>query len=427
MVPPALAKFSMSSRSGAKPSSWMSTAYPFWASRTPSTLRNTSDSFPEPAAALATTKPTVALSVLSLAWVMLTQNLLAMIQSSLRRMRYTGCSVATRVCPVMRHHAGMSAGAPGSRATSRKSSPARRVERRKRSSSTSSPQPSSPASHWAATLATRPASGCRHAALVDLLEGSRVEAPRRCIVEDAAVPQSNDAVRVVAGEADLVEARDDRHPLGRHRAKGVEHAGGRLGIEARHGLVRQHNGRFLRERTRNGNPLLLSAREPIRPAIGLVEKADGVETPERLLTIRLHEAAGEDSPRGHGGEATGQHIFDAAQPANEVELLKDHGDLTPGHAEIAPAEAADVASVDLDHAPIGSDEPGEAAKERGLARTARTQDADELARGDFEGHIAERFHAAGVGLGEPGHTHEGAINRATQGAASATRSLRRSR
>src|SRR5215813_12607697 len=200
----------------------------------------------------------------------------------------------------MRHHAGMSAGAPGSRATSRKSSPGPRAERRKRSSSTSSPQPSSPASHWAATLATRPASGCRHAALVDLLEGSRVEAPRRCIVEDAAVPQSNDAVRIVAGEADLVEARDDRHPLGRHRAKGVEHA-------------------------------------------------DGVETPERLLTIRLHEAAGEDSPRGHGGEPTGQHVFDAAQPANEVELLEDHGDLAPRRAEIAPAETTDVASVDLDH------------------------------------------------------------------------------
>src|SRR5262249_14288497 len=155
--------------------------------------------------------------------------------------------------------------------------------------------------------------------------------------------------------------------------------------------------------------------------IGLVEKADGVETPERLLTIRLHEAAGENSPRGHGGEATGQHVFDAAQPANEIELLEDHGDLTPGHAEIAPAEAADVASVDLDPAPIGSDEPGEAAKERGLARAARTQDADELARRDFEGHIAERFHPAGIGRGEAGHAHERTMGRTTQGAASATR------
>src|SRR5215468_858208 len=427
MVPPAFAKLSISSRRGAKPSSWMPSAKPFWASRTPSTLRNTSDSLPEPTAALATTKPTVALSVLSLAWVMLTQNLLAMTQSSLRWMRYTGCSMPTSVWPVMRHHAGMSAGAPGSRAMSRKSSPGPKAERRKRSSSTSSPQPSSPASHWAATLATRSASGRRHAALVDLLEGARIEAPRRRIVEDATVAQGDDTVRVVASEADLVKARDDRDPLGGHRAERVEHAGGRLGIEARHGLVRQDHRRLLCEGARDGDPLLLPTREPIRPAIGLVEEADGVEAPERLLTIRLHEAAGEDPPRRHGGEAASQHVLDAAQPANEVELLEDHGDLAPRRAEIAPAEAADVASVDLDHAPIGSDEPGEAAEERGLARAAWTQNADELARRDLEGHLAECFHAARISLGEAGHAHERAIGRATQGVASATRSQRRSR
>src|SRR5262245_40062644 len=78
MLPPALAKLSISSRSGAKPSSRMSSATPFCARRTPSTLRNTSVSLPEPTAALATTKATVALSPLSLAWVRLTQNRLAM-------------------------------------------------------------------------------------------------------------------------------------------------------------------------------------------------------------------------------------------------------------------------------------------------------------------------------------------------------------
>src|SRR5262249_57054037 len=91
---------------------------------------------------------------------------------------------------------------------------------------------------------------------------------------------------------------------------------------------------------RDGDPLLLPTREPIRPAVGLVEEADGVEAPERLLTIRLHEAAGEDPPRRHGGEAAGQHVLDAAQPANEVGLLEDHGDPAPRRAEIAPPDAA---------------------------------------------------------------------------------------
>ena len=50
-------------------------------------LRKTSVSLPEPAAALAMTKATVALSGLSLAQVRFTQNLAAMAQSSLRWMR----------------------------------------------------------------------------------------------------------------------------------------------------------------------------------------------------------------------------------------------------------------------------------------------------------------------------------------------------
>ena len=49
-------------------------------------LRKTIVSLSEPAAALATTKATVALSVLSLAWVRLTQNL-GHAQISFRRMR----------------------------------------------------------------------------------------------------------------------------------------------------------------------------------------------------------------------------------------------------------------------------------------------------------------------------------------------------
>src|SRR5262249_62134714 len=106
-----------------------------------------------------------------------------------------------------------------------------------------------------------------------------------------------------------------RDPLGSHRAERVEHAGGRLWIEARHGLVGQHYRRFLREGTRDGDPLLLPAREPIRPAVGLVEKTDGVETPERLLTIRLHEAAGGGAPCPPGGAGAGRDGLDGGRAA----------------------------------------------------------------------------------------------------------------
>src|SRR5215468_768181 len=77
--PPALTKFSISSFSGAKPSSRMSSAYPCWESRTPSVLKKTNVCLSDATAALATTKATVALSGSFFADVRLTQNLPAMI------------------------------------------------------------------------------------------------------------------------------------------------------------------------------------------------------------------------------------------------------------------------------------------------------------------------------------------------------------
>src|SRR5512133_3581979 len=73
MVPPALTRFETSSFSGAKPSSWISSAYPFTAMRTASVERNTSVSCAEATEAFATTNPTVALSVSFFACVIETQ------------------------------------------------------------------------------------------------------------------------------------------------------------------------------------------------------------------------------------------------------------------------------------------------------------------------------------------------------------------
>ena len=91
-MPPAFAKLSISSRSGGKPSSWIDSAPPLLARRTPSMLRNTSVSLPEAWAAFASTKPTVARSVSSLLCVRLTQNLPGIVQPSFRRIKYTGGS-----------------------------------------------------------------------------------------------------------------------------------------------------------------------------------------------------------------------------------------------------------------------------------------------------------------------------------------------
>src|SRR6266436_128488 len=279
---------------------------------------------------------------------MLTQNLLAMIQSSLRWMIYTGCCVDMRVCPVMRHQAGMSAGAPGSSATSLSRAPGFIAVRRLRSSSTSSPHPSSPAFHSSATLATGASASRRDTPFVNLLQGARVEGPGRRVLEDSAIAKRDDAVDVVCGQADLVQARDDGHATSRHRPQRVEHGRGRLRIKARHRLVGENDRGLLGQRTRYGDALLLPPRQLVSSGIGLVKQADRIEAPQRLLPVRPREGSREDPPCRQGRQATCQDILDPAEAAHEVELLKYHRDLASCSAEVATAEMADVPSVDFD-------------------------------------------------------------------------------
>src|SRR5262249_15213316 len=149
--------------------------------------------------------------------------------------------------------------------------PGCRAARRKRSSSTSSPQPSSPASHSVSASATGRLCHARIASLVDLFEGARVEGAPGSVLQDAAIAECNDAVGIVGGQAYLVQARDDGDAARRHGSKRVEHGGGRFGIEARHRLVGQHYRRLLCEGTRDGYALLLATREMVRARVGLVE------------------------------------------------------------------------------------------------------------------------------------------------------------
>jgi len=65
-------------------------------------------------------------------------------------MKYSGCAARTRRCPVIRHHAGISSTAPGSRATRWKIRPGAIARIRMRNCTISSPQPMSPASQYGA-------------------------------------------------------------------------------------------------------------------------------------------------------------------------------------------------------------------------------------------------------------------------------------
>ena len=125
-------------------------------------------------------------------------------------MRYTGRCSSTRVCPVRRHQAGMSAGA-------------RRVERDQAQHPPRRHrlQPAAQLEHElaAAEIAGVPLGigggrgrrlRSRRAPLVDLLDRARTSScAGRRVLHDAAVAQGHDAIGVGAGEVHLVEAGDD--------------------------------------------------------------------------------------------------------------------------------------------------------------------------------------------------------------------------
>src|SRR5262249_43626298 len=158
--------------------------------------------------------------------------------------------------------------------------------------------------------------------------------------------------------------------------------------------------RILRQGARDGDPLLLTARELVGPRPGAVDETDGVQAPERQLPIAPLEAAQDHAPRRHVGQAADQHVFERRQPADQIELLKDQRELAAGRSKLARVPP-DVAPHDADRAGVGSRETSEAPEERRLAGAAGPEHGHELAGSDGERHVGERGDGGREALGQP--------------------------
>ena len=66
-------------------------------------------------------------------------------------------------------------------------------------------------------------------------------------------------------------------PVGGEVADDVQHLGDELGVERRGDLVEQQDARSHRQRPDDRDPLLLTARQPVRVLLGLLGEADAVE------------------------------------------------------------------------------------------------------------------------------------------------------
>src|ERR1700733_16181601 len=107
-----------------------------------------------------------------------------------------------------------------------------------------------------------------------------------------------------------------------------------LRIEAGHGFVREDDAWSLRDGAGDRHPLLLAARQRVGSLFSLVQHTDPVEAFERPKLIFPREASEHPAPYRDVAEASGQHVAERRAPANQIELLKHHGDLAP----IAPAK-----------------------------------------------------------------------------------------
>jgi hypothetical protein len=112
----------------------------------------------------------------------------------------------------------------------------------------------------------------------------------------------------------------------------------------------------LREHPGNRDTLLLATGETVRTTIGKIQQIDPVESSECPLPIGLLEAPLHHAPQWNVTEPAGQHIVDG--------------------------RAADLAF-------IGLDQPGQTAEKRGLARTARPEQRDDLASRHGKADLAE--------------------------------------
>jgi hypothetical protein len=180
-------------------------------------------------------------------------------------------------------------------------------------------------------------------------------------------------------------ADDEREAaLGIDRLQDAHDVGGEGGIEARRGLVGQDHRRRLRQCARDGDALLLAARQRVGAANRQMGEAHLAQAVEGEVAVAGGEAAEQARQRGHVAEPAGQHVVEHGGAAHEVELLEDHPDL-PARRPQRGGIGAGHGAAGHPHAARGRlDQPVDRAQERRLARSAAAEDHHELAGPDDE-------------------------------------------
>ena len=185
---------------------------------------------------------------------------------------------------------------------------------------------------------------------------------------------------------------DHGHALARQVAHNAEDVAHELGVEGARSLVKQHHVRVHRQRSRDGNALLLAAGELAGHVVHALAHAHLVELGERDFLCLLGGAL-EDLLLGD------HDVLLHAEVREEVELLEHHAKLG-AHGVDVLALGADVGALEDDLAARGGLEQVHAAQHRGLAGAGRAQHHHDLALVNIEVDAAQHHRLVVVGLVE---------------------------
>ena len=215
-------------------------------------------------------------------------------------------------------------------------------------------------------------------------------------------PPGADSAGSVAAELDdavgkwhepLVMGRDDHHAAGvGDLAQQPQHAADLHVVEVRRRLVRQQQRRVERERPRDRDTLLLTARQLARAVRLPLGEAD------------LGQHLGRAAPSRACAHALGTQrhldVLGGREARDQVERLEDDADPAPAVVvESAPVELGHLDAVEPHASSLGAENRGQHRQQRRLAAAARAQQHRELSAADVDRQAVDGAHdisAAGV-------------------------------
>ena len=138
-----------------------------------------------------------------------------------------------------------------------------------------------------------------------------------------------------------------------------------------------------RQRARNGHALLLAAGELCRVGLALVAQSDQLQklrrAPHRLRVLHARKLHRET------------HVFLAVTLHEQVEALKDHGDVAALLAQLGVRQRGKIDAVDQDAALGRPLKQIDAAHERAFAGAAHADDAVNFAVRNGQVDVFQRF------------------------------------